>query len=216
MSKTCPNCGVNSPDNAKFCIECAYDLSDVPVNEINEEEKPAQKASVSNDSEKGNVALGCIIMVVIIIAIVGVGFFVLGSGGDNNNDTQTNIQLTFDEVYVYDFDSGNKTFYNYNVNGFFNNIPDDANTYLVKVIYYDSNGRELTSTTERLSKFESSQYNNYAATLSSYQTENYIDVDHVSVQIIKDNMVLNEFNSTINKNKLTHIPNSSNSTNTLR
>ncbi len=217
MSKTCPNCGVNSPDNAKFCIECAYDLTDVPVNKVREEEKPVEKAPASSDSEKGNVALGCIIMIVIVIAIAGIGFFIFGSGGSDNNDTQTNIQITFDQVYANDFVSGNKTYFNYYVVGFFNNIPkDNANEYMVKVIYCDSNGKELTSTTERLSKFESSQYQNYASTISSYQTENYIDVDHVSVQIIKDNKVLNEFNSTINKNKLTHIPNSSNSGNASR
>ncbi len=209
MSKTCPNCGVNSPDNAKFCIECAYDLTDVPVNKVKEEEKPSQKTPASNDSENGNVALGCIIMIAIVIAIVAVGFFVFGSGG-NNNDTQTNIQITFDEVYVYDFQSNNKTFYNYFVKAFFNNIPKDANTYMVKVIYCDSKGKELTSTTSRLSEFESSQNHNYAADISYYQTQNYIDVDHVSVQIIKDNKVLDEFNTTMNKNKLSSIPNSNN------
>lgn len=217
MSKTCPNCGVNSPDNAKFCIECAYDLTDVPINKVKEVEKPVQKAPSSKDSENGNVALGCIIMIVIVIAIAAVGFFVFGSGGNSNNDTQTNIQLTFGEVYVYDFESGNNTVYDYFVNGFFNNIPkDNANEFLIKVIYCDSNGKELASTTERLSKFENGQYRNYAETISFYQTKNYIDVDHVSVQIIKDNKVLDEFNSTINKNKLTHVPNSSNSGNTSK
>ena len=31
MSKICPNCGVNSPDNTKFCIECGYDLEDTSI-----------------------------------------------------------------------------------------------------------------------------------------------------------------------------------------
>ena len=39
MSKTCPNCGVNSPDNAKFCIECAESLEGVPINKEEEVNK---------------------------------------------------------------------------------------------------------------------------------------------------------------------------------
>ena len=32
MTKTCPNCGVNSPDNAKHCIECGENIEDVEIN----------------------------------------------------------------------------------------------------------------------------------------------------------------------------------------
>ena len=81
---------------------------------------------------------------------------------------------------------------------------------MIKTVYYDSNGNELTSTTEKLSYFDSYKDSKYAATLSTYQTKNYIDVDHVGVQIIKDNKVVNQFNSTMNKNKLTAIQNSGN------
>ena len=214
MSKTCPNCGVNSPDNAKFCIECAYDLKDVPINK--EEPKPAEKSS--NDSEdKGNVALGCIIIIVIVAIIIAVGFSVFGSGGDSNNETQPNILITFDEVYVSDYiGSSGQASYSYYVEGYFSEMPDDAEKYMVRVIFCDSNGRELASTTSRLSDFESSHQHNYAATIGSYYTKNYIDVDHVAVQIIRDNVVLNEFNATMNKNKLTTIPGSTNSNNSSR
>ncbi|WP_407413269.1 hypothetical protein [Methanobrevibacter sp.] len=208
MSKTCPNCGVNSPDNAKFCIECAYDLTDVPVNKVKEEEKPVQKPPASSDSEKGNVALGCIIMIVIVIAIAAVGFFVFGSGGSENS--QQNITITFDQVYVDDYDYDGKTHYSYNVNGYILNYPSDDKNFMVKTIYYNSNGSEITSSVKKLSDFKDDQNYNFASTLGSYYTENYVDIDHVSVQIIKDNTVLNEFNSTMNKNKLTHAPNSGN------
>lgn len=214
MSKTCPNCGVNSPDNAKFCIECAYDLTDVPINK--EEPKPVKKSSTDSD-DNGNVALGCIILIAIVVIIIAVGFFVFGSGGDSNNETQPNILVTFDEVYVSDFtQSSGQTYYNYVVKGFFSEMPDDAEKYMVRVIFCDSNGRELTSTTSRLSDFEYSHQQNYVCDIGFYQTQNYIDVDHVAVQIIKDNVVLNEFNATMNKNKLTTIPGSTNSNNSSR
>ena len=63
MSKTCPNCGVNSPDNAKFCIECAYSLEDVPVNK---EEKPV-KTDTASDS--GSALGGIILIAIIAIAV---------------------------------------------------------------------------------------------------------------------------------------------------
>ena len=205
MSKTCPNCGVNSPDNAKFCIECAHSLEGVP---INKEEKTEEKSK--NDTQ-GNTVTGCIILIAIVaIVIVAVGFLFLGWGGNSNTEP---ISISFDEVYASDFtnDEG-KICYDYFVKGYINNFPDDTQNYLLKTIYYDSQGHELTSTTEKLSYFDSYKKSNYAATLSFYQTKNYIDVDHVSVQIIKDNQVVGEFNSTMNKNKLTTIGNTNNTT----
>lgn len=202
MSKTCPNCGVNSPDNAKFCIECAHSLEDVP---INKEEKPPQ----NSEDNKSSLALGCIMLVVIVaIIIVAVGFIFLGWGGGNTS--QDNITITFGEVYAFDSTSNGKTYYNYYVNGYFDKMPKDIEKYMIKTKYCDSSGKELTSTSKRLSDFKNDVNHNYASTISTYQTQNYINVDHVCVQVLKDNQVVQEFNSTMNTNKLTKIPNSGN------
>ena len=203
MSKTCPNCGVNSPDHAKFCIECAHSLEDVP---INKEEKPPQ----NSEDDKSSLALGCIMLVVIAaIIIVAVGFIFLGWGGGNTS--QDNITITFGEVYAFDSTSNGKTYYNYYVNGYFDKMPKDIEKYMIKTKYCDSSGKELTSTSKRLSDFKNDVNHDYASTISTYQTQNYINVDHVCVQILKDNQVVNEFNSTMNTNKVTKIPNSGNS-----
>ena len=202
MSKTCPNCGVNSPDNAKFCIECAHSLEDVP---INKEEKPPQ----NSEDDKSSVALGCIMLVVIAaIIIVAVGFIFLGWGDGNTG--QDNITITFSEVYAFDSTSNEKTYYNYYVKGYFDKMPKDIEKYMIKTKYCDSSGKELTSTSNRLSDFKNDVNRNYASTISTYQTQNYINVDHVCVQVLKDNQVVQEFNSTMNTNKLTKIPNSGN------
>jgi len=146
MSKTCPNCGVNSPDNAKFCIECAHSLEDVP---INKEEKPPQ----NSEDDKSSLALGCIMLVVIAaIIIVAVGFIFLGWGGGNTS--QDNITITFGEVYAFDSTSNGKTYYNYYVNGYFDKMPKDIEKYMIKTKYCDSSGKELTSTSKRLSDFK--------------------------------------------------------------
>ena len=209
MSKTCPNCGVNSPDNAKFCIECAHSLEDVP---INKEEKPPQK----KEESEGSVALGCAIMIVIVaIVIVAVGFLFLGWGGNNGNPDA--ITITFGDVYAFESKGSNgNTYYNYYVNGYFDKMPNDVDKYMIKTKYCDSSGKELTSTSDRLSKFKNDVGKQYASLISTYQTPNFINVDHVCVQIIKDNKTVQEFNSTVNMNKMTSIPNSSNSTNTSK
>ena len=204
MTKTCPNCGVNSPDNAKHCIECGENIEDV---EITIDKKPEVQMK-SNDSD---LYLGSIIKIAVaVILIVAAGFLILNSGG--GHDSQKNITITFDQVYVHDYLSSGKTIYSYTVSGFINNFPDNMDGYMIKIIYYDSSGKEVTSTTNKLSYFESQKSGKYASTLSSYTTENYVDVDYVTVQVIKDNAVLNEFTSQMNKNKLTSIQ-SSNSTN---
>ena len=203
MSKTCPNCGVNSPDNAKFCIECAHSLEDVPVNK---EEKSVQKDTASNN---GSALGGIIVIAIIAITVVGVGFFIFGSGGSDN--VQPNITITFDDVYVDDYEYDGKISYTYFVNGFINNYPDNDGGYMVKTIYYDSNGSQITSTVRKLSDFKGDEKYSFASTLGSYYTDNYIDIDHISVQILKDNVVLDEFNSTMDKNRLTSVPNSNNS-----
>ncbi|MBE6510088.1 MAG: zinc ribbon domain-containing protein [Methanobrevibacter millerae] len=196
MSKTCPNCGVNSPDNAKHCIECGENIEDVEINI----EKKKPKAENKTDDSGSN--LGCIIMIaVVVIIIVAAGFFIFGSGDSQNNEK--NITITFNEAYVHDYQSSGKTYYSYYVSGFINNFPDDMNGYMIKTIYYGADGKEITSTTEKLSYFEHYKDSKYAATLSTYSTQNYVDVDHVTVQVIKDNVVLNEFSSQMNKNKLT-------------
>ena len=215
MTKTCPNCGVNSPDNAKHCIECGENIEDVPINNVKEPSaKPKTTANTSSSSSGDSSPIGCIILIAIVaVVIVAAGFFIFGGSGGSGESNQQNISITFDQVYAHDYQSSGKTYYSYTVSGFINNFPKDMDGYMIKTIYYDSNGNEVTSETKKLSYFENYKNSNYATTLSSYYTENYVNIDHVTVQIIKDNNVLNQFNSTMNKNKLTSIVGSSSSVN---
>ena len=197
MSKTCPNCGVSSPDNAKFCIECAHDLSDVPVNED-------EKSNNSGNSYK----LSCIVLIaIVVVVIVAAGVFFSGFGGDDKA-SDGNVQITFDKVEIWEDTLEGKPLYCYNVNGYISNYPDDYEKYMLKTIYYDSSGKELTTTTEKLSFFKSDEGYDFPSLISYYDTPNYLDVDHVKVQVIKDNTVLEEFNSTVNSNKVTSMTNS--------
>ena len=72
---------------------------------------------------------------------------------------------------------------------------------MVKTIYCDSSGKELATTTDKMSKFKNDVEMDYASMISTYQTQNFINVDHVCVQILKDNQMVQEFNATMNMNK---------------
>lgn len=181
MSKICPNCGVNSPDNAKFCIECGFDLEDTTINK----EETTPKQTFQNLKPRR-----IILIAIIVIAIFSAGFFISGLGGDN-------ISITFDKVYVEEHNYTSGMEYTYGVSGYINNFPNDEDNYIIKTVLYDAKGKDLTSTTKKLSSFN--RYSDQDFTFFYESTENYMDVDHVSVQIIKDNQVLNEFNSTITK-----------------
>ena len=199
MSKTCPNCGVNSPDNAKFCIECAESLEGVPINK----EEKVKKTPSNSSSDDGGSLIPCIIgIIIVVIIVVAAAAFIFNSGG--GEDTQKNVTVTFSDVYVSSGTSISGVFnYYYYVNGFFSNFPEDMEGYAVKTLYCDKNDKELVSTTEKLSYFESSKDSKYDTLISSYTTPNYLDVDHVTVQIIKDGVVLNEYKFNMNTNKLT-------------
>ena len=97
MSKTCPSCGINSPDNAKFCIECAYDIEEVPINEKENKTSESTGDEGSNTENSGEKSgLSCII----IIAIVGA--FVLTNNG---NGGKLNTQITDYQNQISSLDS---------------------------------------------------------------------------------------------------------------
>ena len=153
--------------------------------------------------------LGCIIMIaVVVILIVAAGFFIFNSG-DNAPEAEKNITITFNEVYASDYTSSGKTSYSYWVSGYINNFPDDMDGYMIKTIYYDSNGNEVTSSTNKLSYYDYYKDSDYPATISYYTTQNYVDIDHVTVQVIKDGAVLDEFTSVMNTNKLSSVQSTS-------
>ena len=196
MSKTCPNCGVNSPDNAKFCIECAESLEGVP---INKEDKV--KKSPSSSSGGGSTIPFIIGIILVVIIVVAAAAFIFNSG--SGDDTQKNVTLTLTESYVYSSTYDGETTFYYSVSGYINNFPDDMDGYTIKTLYCDKDDKELVSTTEKMSYFKSYKDSDFAIVLSSYYTPNYLDVDHVKVQIIKDGVVLGEYKSNMNTNKLT-------------
>lgn len=198
MSKICPNCGVKSPDHAKFCVECAESLEGVAISEDYEEE-------ISNGSGFNLPIKGILIAAFVLVVIIGLVSSAFDS--DGGDVIQKNMSVTFSDVYTWQSDDGT---YFYDVEGFFNNVPKDIDGYYIKTIYCDENDNELTSDTKKLSYYEDYFDSSYSIYISSTYSDTYLDVDHVKIQIIKDGNVLNEFSQKMNTNQIS-VPASSNS-----
>ncbi|WP_405295995.1 zinc ribbon domain-containing protein [Methanobrevibacter sp.] len=196
MTKNCPKCGKELPDNAKFCMDCGYSI-----------EKP---------SGNGNNILsnGRIFIVLIVIILVVGGIFILTSGFGGNNDTQTNdnvqdasspVDMTITEVSGWDSegDEDTKQSYTLYTEALFNKVPDDIKGYNVKTIYYDDNGSEIGHETEKLDEiyYDSS----YALSFGYYTTYKLPDPDHVTVEIIKDGKVIDSYTEQIDRNKIDYL-----------
>ena len=189
MTKFCPNCGKELPDESKFCLECGYDFS--------------KKTSKQNSDDNSNIFLnGKVFLVLIAIILIVGAIFIFGSGNhggaDDNAQPTSGVSLTITEVAGYD--SKNPKSYTYYVEALFSKVPSNMDEYMVKTIYYDENNTEIGNTIESLS---SVYYDSdYPISLGHYTTYNLVKADSVKIQIIKDDKVLDEFSSKIDQNKI--------------
>lgn len=194
MSKFCPNCGKELPDDSKFCLECGHDFSKNKNN----------STTLSGDNDSNIFLNGKIFLILIVIILIIGAVFIFGFNGNNNNDISTNISsgvdLTITEINGYDADYDNKTSYTYYVNALFTKVPDDKEGYLVKTIYYDNNNTEIGNTVESLSNLYLDT--KYPVAFGFYTVYKLVNIDNVKVQIIKDGNVLDEFNSKVDQNKI--------------
>jgi len=88
MTKTCPNCKTDNPDNSTFCQSCGTELKEVnnPV-ESNTKNGSGIGGFWNKQSRNRKIAIGvgvCCLGLIIIIAIAGM------MAPDNNTNTSTN------------------------------------------------------------------------------------------------------------------------------
>ena len=192
MSKICPNCGKELPDDARFCMDCGYTLD------------AQQSGGMLN-----NFPLPTIFIILIVAILVIGGAFILSSGfGDSNkspekvaNDSHT-VDLTITGVGGWDSDSGKKSYTLY-TEAIFNSVPGDLKKYNIKTTYYDTKGSEIGHETETL---ENIYYDSdYVLGFGFYTTYKLPDPDHVTVEIIKDGKVIDSYTEQIDKNKIDYL-----------
>ena len=191
MSKICPKCGKELPDNAKFCMDCGYTLE-----------------------EKGKGTLSSFplptLFIILIVAILLIGgAFILSSSfkdntkaPDKSDDVTHAVDLTITDVSGWDSDSGKKSYTLY-TEAIFNKVPDNLKGYNVKTTYYDTNGSEIGHETETLDNVYYDS--NYALSFGFYTTYKLPNPDHVTVEIINGGKVIDSYTEQIDKNKIDYL-----------
>ena len=189
MSKNCPKCGKELPDNAKFCMDCGYSIN-------------TQSNSNFNIFSNGKI----FIALIAVILIIGGIFIITSSFGGNNTaddaaDTvESAVDLTIKDVNGWDSDSDDKTSYTLYTEAIFNKVPGDLKGYNIKTTYYDANGSAIGHETETL---DNVYYDSdYALSFGFYTTYKLPDPDHVTVEIIKDGKVTDSYTEDIDKNRI--------------
>ena len=193
MSKICPKCGKELPDDAKFCMDCGYTI-----------DKPESSGFLSN------FPLPTLFIVLIIAILVIGGVFILssGSGGNNNAPDRTDevthaVDLTIDGVDGWDDTYSGKKSYTLYTEAIFNSVPGNLKGYNVKTTYYDSNGSEIGHETEKL---ENVYYDTqFSINFGHYTTYKLPDPDHVKVEIINGGKVIDSYTEQIDRNKIDYL-----------
>ena len=183
MSKNCPKCGKELPDEAQFCMDCGYGFNE-------------DKSSLFLSNGK--------IFLVIIAVVVIIGLAVIAMTG--NQDTLKSVENVVDNADHVDLTISNVGGYNssdaYTVycEAIFNSHPSDISGYNIKTTYCDSNGNEIGHETEKLDQVYYDS--DYALTFGFYTTYSLPDIDSVKIEIVKDSEVIDTFTEKVDRNKI--------------
>ena len=190
MTRSCPKCGKQVPDDAKFCMDCGYAFDD-------------------NGNEKKFSVSTLFIILIAAVLVIG-GIFILTSGSGNNNsssdvDNVEHVDLTISQVNGWDYagDSDSKPSYTLYTEAIFNSVPSDLKGYNLKTRYYDSNNTEIGHETETLDNIYYDT--NYPISFGHYTTYKLPDADHVTVEIIKNGKVIDNYTEKIDKSKIDYL-----------
>ena len=189
MTRSCPKCGKQVPDDAKFCMNCGY-------------------AFESNEST-GKFSLNTLFLLLIaaVLIIGGVVILTSGSGGNNSQevvDDVAHVDLTITDVSGWDSDDNDsKSSYTLYTEAIFNSVPKDIKGYNIKTSYFDSNNTEIGHEIEKLENiyFEG----DFPLSFGYYTTYKLPDADHVTVEIIKSGKVIDSYTEKIDKSKIDYL-----------
>jgi predicted nucleic acid-binding Zn ribbon protein len=196
MTKTCPECGNEVPDDAHFCADCGHDFFD-----------KASSRSRSSDSifSNGKIFLALIAIVVIVGAVV-----ILSSGfGQDQGPAEVKdvvehaVDLTITDVSGWDSDSSAKKSYTLYTEAIFNEVPSDLKGYNIKATYFDENGTEIGHEIETL---DNVYYDSdYSISFGFYNTYKKPNPDHVTVEIIKGGKTVDNYTSKVDQSKIDYL-----------
>lgn len=195
MTKYCPDCGKELPDEAHFCLECGHDFFQT------DNSKPTNIKNKDSIFTNGKIFLILIVVVIIVGAVILLSFGLGGDGNDNSGNTVEHVvDLTITGVGGWDSDSYSRNSYTLYTKAIFNKVPSDLSGYNVKTTYYDRNGSEIGHEIETLKDIYYDS--DYALSFGHYTTYIMPNPDYVVVEIIKDGELVEKFNSTIDQSSI--------------
>lgn len=180
LSKECPKCGDEIPDEAKFCKNCGYEFSDV-------------SASSNSPLSNGRIFLVLIAVIIVIGAIALSGAFNHSGQTDETASGSDSLYFTISSVYgsSYYLEEEHETDYSIMTSALFTKIPSDLNGYIVKTTYFDKNDERIGQSTETLSNVIYDPKDiDYEITFGYYDSYKKFDPDHVTVEITKEKSVV--------------------------
>lgn len=193
MSKKCPECGEEVPNQAHFCGNCGYDFFK------DNDSKQAVSSNLSGIFSNGKIF---IVIIAIVIIVAAGAFIAMGLGGNNqaSEDNQQVVDLTITEVNGYSSSSSSPKSYSLYTYAIFNKVPSNLDGYNVITTYLDENDTEIGHETETLANvyYET----DYPLSFGFYTTFKKPNPDHVNVEIIKDGKTVDAFTSKIDQGKI--------------
>lgn len=186
MAKNCPKCNHENLDDAHYCNKCGYRFGN---------------SSKSSTKEYSKIFMFLIIVIVIAVCAVVLNF------GLNVNQTTADVPLssnvtdsdTFNVIISnvdgfssdYEDDGKNKTSYYLFTQVLLPNMPEDTQGYLIKTTYYDDNDTRIGQSVDSLSSVTQYMVNpDDEVSVGSYDSFKKPDIDHVVVEIVKNNNVI--------------------------
>lgn len=189
MTKYCPKCSQEVPDDAKFCMNCGYSFD---------------QADGSNVFKNGKIFL----ILIAVVVVIGAAFMLTSGIGNNNGsdggaDNVEHVALTITDVGGWDSDGSSKKSYTLYTDAIFNSVPKDTKGYMLKTIYYDNDNKKIGQETESLDYVYYDS--DYALSFGYYTTYNKPDPDHVTVQVIKDGKVIDNYTEEIDTSSIDYL-----------
>ena len=191
MTKFCPKCGKELPDESHFCLECGCKIDN--------------KSNTSKISDKFSNGKVFLVLIFVVLIVGGVLILTMGGNGGNQGNADdalskeaSQFSLTISDINGH-YNNESKDYF-YWVEVLFQKVPSNQKEYIVKTTYLDENGTDLGHEMETLSNvyYET----DYPISVGYHTAYKYIDVDSVKVEIIRDSKVIKECNSKIDRNKL--------------
>ncbi len=196
MSKTCPKCGSNLPDGAKFCLNCGFEIN----SNINNTKSTSYQNPGANQNNSSFYKGGKIFLVLIILVVIVGGTIIFTSlGGGSTGPKVENVTLTITEVGGW----GGSSSYSLYTEALFEHVPSNLEGYNIKTSYYDKNNNLIGSETESL---KSAYYKtDYSIMIGYYTTYKKPNPDHVSVEIINDGNTINNYTYKFDQSQIEYL-----------